>query len=226
MSGLLVSLVLAAGNPFLAEALEHEKNLDFEKCIQRLKQAGTQWKNTPEENREIELHSGLCYFNLGDKKAAAEHFRVALRIDEKTDLPPYTSPKVVEFFLGVKKSLQPEPPPLPDADLPDDRPRDPKLTPTTTVSPLGLTLQHKAPAIALGVGAVGAGVAALLLGLRAQEVARQANAAQFESDFHRFADDARGLATGSTITWVLAGASAIGTFIVWWVIGEPPAPAP
>ena len=75
--------------------------------MERLKQASTQWKSTPEELREIELHAGLCKFNLGQKKQAAEHFRTALRIDEGAELPPYTSPKAVDLFLEVKKALPP-----------------------------------------------------------------------------------------------------------------------
>ena len=133
----LAALVLAAPNPFLAQALEHEQNLDFERCVERLKQAATQWKSTPDELREIELHAGLCKFNLGQKKAAAEHFRTAMRIDEAAELPPYTSPKAVELFFEVKKALRAPPPPLPDSDLPDaDLPRDaptqPKLEPRPT----------------------------------------------------------------------------------------------
>lgn len=134
ISLLVATLLTAGGNPFLAEGLQHEKNLDFERCVERLRQASTQWKSTPDELREIELHAGLCQFNLGQKKLAAEHFRTGLRIDEGAELPPYTSPKAVELFLEVKKSLRAAPPPLPDRDLPDpdlplDAPLKPRLEP-------------------------------------------------------------------------------------------------
>ena len=225
---LLLALLLAAGpNPFLAEALEHEGNLDFERCVERLKQASTQWKSTPDELREIELHSGLCRFNLGQKKLAAEHFRTALRIDEGAELPPYTSPKVVEFFLDVKRALRAPPPPmperdLPDADLPPDAPRKPKLEPAARAdSPLGPAFMKRALPISLGLVTVASFVTGLALGVRAQSVAAEANAAAFESDFFRQGDAARSLAIGSTIAWIVSGLAAIGTGVGWWATSEP-----
>lgn len=230
---LLVALLLAAGpNPFLAEALEHERNLDFERCVERLKQASTQWKSTPEELREIELHAGLCKFNLGQKKPAAEHFRTALRIDESAELPPYTSPKAVEFFLDVKRALRAPPPPLPENDLPDpdlkdDAPKKPKLEPRPpeVASPIGPFLEKRALPLTLGVVSVASFITGLALGLRAQSLAAEANAAQYETDFYRLGDSARGLAVGSTIAWIISGLAAIGTGVTWWVTSEPePAP--
>lgn len=226
---MLVALLLAAGpNPFLAETLEHERNLDFERCVERLKQAATQWKSTPDELREIELHAGLCKFNLGQRKPAAEHFRTALRIDEGAELPPYTSPKAVEFFLEVKKALQAPPPPLPENDLPDpdlqnDTPKKPKLEPRPqeVASPIGPFLEKRALPLTLGVVTVASFITGLALGLSAQSVAKEANAAQYESDFFRLADQATGLAVGSTIAWIISGLAAIGTGVGWWVTSEP-----
>ena len=201
---LLVAALLAAGpNPFLAEALEHEKNLDFERCVERLKQAATQWKSTPDELREIELHAGLCTFNLGQKKAAADHFRTALRIDEGTELPPYTSPRTVEFFLEVKRSLRAPAPPmpdydLPDADLPKDAPLAPKLAPRPAEvgSPLGPILLKRALPLSLGVVTLASFATGLALGLRANAVTAEANAARFESDFYRKATRPAGWRSG------------------------------
>lgn len=221
MSALLALVLAAAGNPFLAEALEHEQNLDFEKCVQRLKQASTQWKkNSPEELRDIELHLGLCTFNLGDTNAAGEHFRMALRLDEATELPAYTNPRAVELFLKAKKALQPAPPPMPDEDLPDDRPKKTTLTPTSAPSE-GLFLKQRAAPLALGVVSVGAAIAAIALGVRANELAQQANQARWESDFYLLGDQAKGFATGATLSWVLAALSTAGTVVTWWVTGTP-----
>lgn len=229
---LLLALVLSAGpNPFLAEALEHERNLDFERCVERLKQASTQWKSTPEELREIELHAGLCKFNLGQKKQAAEHFRTALRIDEGAELPPYTSPKAVEFFLEVKKALQAPPPPFPEKDLQDpdlqgDKPTKPKLEPRPpeVESPIGPFIVKRAAPLSLGVVTLASFVTAIALGSRAQALALEANAAHFESDFYRLGDSARGFAVGSTISWIISGLAAIGTGVTWWVTELPPSP--
>ena len=229
MTALLLVLLAAGGNPFLAQALEHEQNLEYEKCVERLKQAATQWKSTPDELREIELHAGLCTFNLGRKKEAIEHFRTALRIDEGTELPPYTSPKAVELFYEVKKSLRAPPPPLPEGDRPDpdllsDAPTKPKLVPTQTpvqVSPIGVSITRRAVPLSLGVATLAAVVTAVALGVNAQARAVDANQALFESDFVRLGEQARGLATGATISWLLSGLFAVGTGVSWWVTSEP-----
>ncbi|MDP1823792.1 MAG: hypothetical protein Q8L48_11130 [Archangium sp.] len=229
ISSLVLTAVLAAGpNPFLAQALEHEQNLDFERCVERLKQAATQWQSTPDELREIELHAGLCKFNLGQKKAAADHFSTALRIDEATELPPYTSPKAVEFFLEVKRALRAPPPPLPDRDLPDsdlptDTPLKPKLEPRPpgVSEPLGPVLMKRALPLSLGVVSIASFVTGLALGLRAQSLATEANTARFESDFYRLGDSAQAHAVGSTIAWVISALSAVGTAVTWWVTSEP-----
>lgn len=218
----LATALTAGPNPFLAEALAHERDLDFERCVQRLQQASTQWKSTPDELREIELHLGLCTFNLGNRKAAAEHFRTALRIDEGADLPPYTSPRAVELFLEVKRALRAPPPPLPEEDLPpDDTPKRPKLVPREAAPPLDVTLARRALPLTLGGVTVATAITALALGLRAQALAAEANAAPFEADFFRLGQDARGLATASTVTWLTSGLCAIGTVIAWWVTNEP-----
>ena len=233
MSLLLALVLSAAPNPFLAEALEHERNLDFEKCVERLKQAATQWKSTPDELREIELHAGLCQFNLGQKKAAADHFRTALRIDESTELPPYTNPKAVELFLDVKTKLREPPPPFPEKDLQDpdlqtDTPTKTKLDPRPpeVESPIGPFIAKRAAPLSLGVVSLASFITAIALGARAQALAVEANAAHFESDFYRLGDSATGFAVGSTIAWIVSGLAAIGTGFTWWLTDLPlPAPA-
>jgi hypothetical protein len=120
---LLAVLLSAPGNPFLMQAREQYQALDFERCLARLQQAATQWKSTPAELRDIEVYGGLCTFSLGRTADAKDHFRTALRIDEATELPPYTSPKAVDLFLAVKLALRAPPEPLPDVDLPPDAPR-------------------------------------------------------------------------------------------------------
>jgi hypothetical protein len=234
MSAWLLLVLAAGGNPFLAQALEHEQNLEYEKCVERLRQAATQWKSTPDELREIELHAGLCKFNLGRGKDAAEHFRTALRIDERTELPPYTSPKAVELFYEVKQALRAPPPPLPDRDQPDpdllsDTPKKPKLEPKPVVPegpPLGVSLKRRAVPLTLGVMTLGAALTGLALGLAAQSRATEANAARFESDFHLLADQAKGLAAGATVSFIVTALLGLGTGIGWWVTSEPSQTAP
>lgn len=229
----LALLLLAAGsaNPFLAEALEREQDLDFERCVERLQQAATQWKSTTAELRDIELHAGLCKLNLGRRKEAIEHFRTALRIDEATELPPYTSPKAVELFYEVKQKLRAPPPPLPDRDQPDpdlvdDTPRKPKLEPRAPQrSLLGGVLERRAvPLTFTAVTLVGA-VVAISLGISAAATAAQANEARFESDFMRLGAQARSASVATNVTWVLTGLSASGAAVSWWLTTPPPASA-
>ncbi len=89
-------------NPYLAQAKAFYKSLEFEKCSQRLEMA-PQWKNSRAEMLEIEIYAGLCHYALGHVKDAEEHFQLAVHIDPEAELPPYTSPKIVELFSVVKK---------------------------------------------------------------------------------------------------------------------------
>ncbi len=100
-------------NPFLAQAKELYQKLDFEKCLQRLGQA-PQWRSSPKELLEIELYAGMCAYNLNQLPQAEEHFRLALRIAPAAELPPYTSPKLVDFFRRTKRSMPKAAPVRPD----------------------------------------------------------------------------------------------------------------
>lgn len=216
MTALVLALALGAqGNPFLAQAKELYEGLDFEKCVERLSQAGSQWESTKDELRDIEIYAGLCHFNLGHSKQAAEHFRTALRIDEAADLPQYSSPKAVDLFLKVKRSLQAPPEPLPDSDLPPDAPTKPKLEPkpTTPATP-GVFEKHPGPVV-LGIGAGLSMVVAVGLGVNARNLSIQANEARTDREFGDKAAAAQANATGANVAWVLAAGAAAAAVIVW-----------
>ena len=115
-------------NPYLSQAKELYANLDFEKCLKRLAQA-PQWKSDSAELLEIELVAGMCHYNLNQRVDAEERFRLALRMNGNAELPPYTSPKLVDFFFSVKKKLRAPPPPMPEEEDLDM----PKLTPAAPV---------------------------------------------------------------------------------------------
>ncbi|MGV3625057.1 MAG: hypothetical protein ACO1OB_29830 [Archangium sp.] len=225
MIALTMLLLSATPNPFLEEARVLEQNLDFEGCVARLKQASTQWKSTPEELRDIEVHAGLCTFNLGKTKQAEGHFRMALRLDENTSLPPYTSPKAVELFTAVKRSLPPRP--FVDSDLTDDTPlkepvEKPELTPIA-VRPqrtFGQLLSRRVPSLICAGVAVVSLIAGIVMASLAQDLAKQANAAHFESDFYRLGTDARGLATGATVSWVVAAIATSATVVTWLISSD------
>lgn len=218
MTALLLSLLSAAPNPFLAEALELERSLDFEGCVTRLEQASTQWKSSPEELREIELHAGLCTFNLGKTKLASGHFRMALRIDENARLPTYTNPRAVKLFEDVRRAMPTTP--SVDEDLKSDAPVKAQLVPVNVAAPAPSFLARRGVSLILGGVTVASVVTGIVLALQAQAVAKQANAAHFESDFFRLGADAQGLATGATISWVLAALCATSTIVAWVIAGD------
>lgn len=103
-------------NPYLHQAKELFQQLDFEKCLKRLQQA-PQWKTEAPELLEIELLAGMCHYNLNQRPDAEERFRLALRMNPDAELPPYSSPKLVDFFLAVKRKMRAAPPPMPKEDL-------------------------------------------------------------------------------------------------------------
>lgn len=218
MTALVISLLLGAQpNPFLAQAKELYEGLDFEKCVARLEQATSQWQSSKDELREIEIYSGLCQFNLGKTKTAAEHFRTALRIDEATDLPPYSSPKAVDLFLKVKRSLQAPPEPLPEDDFPPDAPKKPKLEPTppkTGPTEPGVFEKHPAPT-AFGIGAGVALAVGVGLGVNARNLSIQANEARTDQLFGEKAGAARANATGANVAYVLAAGAAVAAVVAY-----------
>ncbi|MHB8873798.1 MAG: hypothetical protein ACYC8T_08950, partial [Myxococcaceae bacterium] len=94
----LILLPLAAWaqskpNPYLAQAKVFYQGLEYEKCLQRLEQAG-RWKNTTQELVDIEIYSALSKFNLDQSKDSEAHFQLALQLDPKVKLPPFSSPKI------------------------------------------------------------------------------------------------------------------------------------
>lgn len=227
---LTLSVALAADtpNPFLAEAKALYASLDFERCLERLDHASKKWTSTPKELFEIEVYSGLVRFNLGQTKQAQEHFRVAQRIDPAGELPPYTSPKAIDLWLEMKKSLQAPPPPFPDSDLPDDTPRRTDLTPAPTPEPIasGPRIEwkrHAAP-IALSVVAAAGLAAGIGLGVHAKQLEAQANAAFYESDFRSLGGAAQANAIGANVAYGVAIAAALSAGVLWWVQDTPAAP--
>ena len=226
VTGLVVVALLAAQpNPFLAQAKELYQSLDFERCVSRLEQASTQWQSTKDELRDIELYGGLCHLSLGHRKEAAEHFRTALRIDESADLPPYSSPKAVDLFLKVKKSLLAPPAPLPEDDLPPDAPRATTLEPASQPSSRDTRsfIERRPATIALGLSTGLAFIVGVGLGVNARNLSIQANEARFEAEFQDKASAARANATGANVAYGLATAALVGAIIAA-IVETPPAP--
>lgn len=185
----LTSPALAAQkpNPFLAQAKVFYEGLDFEKCLKRLAQA-SRWKNsTRAEQVDIELYTGLCAFNLGDEAEARRSFSVALELDPKVALPPYTSPRLVAFFEGIaQREPREAPPPSSPAPAPapvvQDPPRKVDLAPPpppeqpvfTQTAPEPKPKKLLLPVILSGTSVAAAG-GAVYFGLQARAEEKRAN---------------------------------------------------
>jgi hypothetical protein len=148
--------------PPLDNVKQLHKALEFEKCIEAA-QLARQGK-TPlaaNELRDVEVFAGLCHFGLGKVGDAKQAFRAALKADPAAELPPYSSPKVVELFSEVKKANPPPAPPTPfqETDFPEDavptsppsrdKPADVPLKPEPKPPPPEPNLDSSASAVSL-----------------------------------------------------------------------------
>ncbi|MFZ5468263.1 MAG: hypothetical protein ACOZIN_02400 [Myxococcota bacterium] len=98
---------VAAGEPWLQQAKVYYDGLEFDRCLERLEQAGRESASF-EVLAEIELYRGLCHFNLGHRTEAERYFGLALQLDRQVQLPPMTSPKIHAVFAEVVKALPSE----------------------------------------------------------------------------------------------------------------------
>jgi hypothetical protein len=218
----LVLMLLAAPpfdpetpNPFLVEARDLYEQLDFEKCLVRVRQA-SQWKNSSTQDlRDVEIVGGLCALNIGARTEASERFRQALRIDPNVELPEFASPKAVKLFTFVKRSMRGPIPPMPDEDLPPDAKPDRPLEVTTPsrfpIKPL--------PLIFAG-GSLLALIVGVALGVHAKDLEAQARAQPFEADYLAVRSQAFGSATAANFTYVLSGVALL-TGILLFLVQRP-----
>jgi hypothetical protein len=235
VTGLLLTLVLhgplpdaETPNPFLQQAKDLYEGLDFEKCMQRVKQASS-WKGSSVKDlRDIELYGALCALNLGNREEAAERFKLALRIDEDLELPEFASPKAVKLFLYVKRKLrQPNIPPMPDEDLPDNGkpPVEKHTEPVKTVKqvaapPVAVVDTGPSPvakhtgSILLGAGAVVLGGIGIGLGVHAKGLESQARMQTFESDYLLYRAQAQTSAIAANVMFVFTALAAITALVV------------
>ncbi len=212
-------------SPELKAAKAHYQDLDFEKCLKKLAQA-SKARHSRADEIEIELYSGLCAFNLGDKGAAERHFRAALELEPTTELPAYTSPKIVELFRGIQRRVERAKPPLPEPapertveapartePLVEPEPEQP--APETLAverrrfAPEAPAASRPAPVLpivlaGLAVAAAGTGT---YFGLQARDQAERANGAFFESDAIAHGERAQ---RNALIANVSFGVAAIG----------------
>ncbi|ADO75416.1 hypothetical protein [Stigmatella aurantiaca] len=222
-------------NPFLVQAKVHYQGLEFEKCLRRLEQAGRWKKSTRAEQVDIELYSGLCAFNLGNEEEARKSFSVALELDPKVELPPYSSPRLVTFFDALaQRTTPPEdaeeetaqaappapatPPPAPPVQ---DTPRQVELQPApppeqpllTQAPPAPQPKKLLFPVLLSGTSAVAAG-GAVYFGLQARSEEEKANDRDtFYEDSLVHRDDARQNAKIANVAVGVAATAAVGALL-------------
>ena len=220
-------------NPYLPQARVYYQGLEYEKCLARLEQA-EKWQNSPQEQVEIELYNGLCKLNLGRTSDAEAHFRTAVRLNPKAQLPPYTSPKIVALFEDLKKDA------APPAAVEEPRPAEPTVataavTKTETDAPTKVDLaphpvqpsgaqqalhtevHAKSYALPLSLGGaavVAAGVGGFM-GMRAKQLETQVQGAEYESDAIALGKQAKDSATFANIGFGVAGAEATAAIVAW-----------
>jgi len=198
-------------NPYLLQARELFEQLDFERCLVRLKQA-SQWKSNTQDLRDIEVYAGLCALNLNARSEAEEHFKLALRIDPNCTLPELVTPKAVKLFTYLKRASRGPVPPMPDEDLPgdDDVPRSDRHIEVTTPSRLPV----KPLPIVLGGASLAGLIAGVALGAWAKGLEAQARAQAFESDYLALRGQAFGGATAANVVFVFTGLLAAAAIAV------------
>jgi hypothetical protein len=229
---LLVLLLLAAGtaqaadrpNPYLSQARVLYLGLEYEKCVERLQQAA-QWRSTPEEQVEIEIYAGLCRFDLRQEKSAAEHFRMALRLNPDAKLPSDASPPIRELFDSVAAQMPrvaPEPshppPPPPKVNLTPPPPRPPAAgfdLPPTPTAHRNIVVPISLEAAALAVAAT-----ALVFGLEAKRLETESNQARKEIDAFNLGNASRRDALISNVGTGVAAALGVGAILSYFL---PPA---
>lgn len=224
-------------NPYLAQAKVFNQGLEYEKCLQRLVQA-SRWPSSAKEQVDIELYGGLCSFGAGRAEDAKERFALALQLDPKAALPPFTSPKITELFNDVRQRLgltgtaaavtaktpPPAEPPVPTT--PTDRPLAaapaPSLTPRAEpVSPaakkpwLHVAGKDAALPASLGVASLAATGAAVYLGVMAGSLEAQANAAPFQADALRIGGQAQTAALWANVGYAVAGTALVSAVTVF-----------
>jgi hypothetical protein len=219
----LTALLGASGepNPYLAQAKVFYQGVDYESCLKRLEQA-VRWNNTRQDLVEIEIYWGLCQFEDA-QRTAAKHFALALQLDPEVQLPPFTSPKVMDVFKTVAAKMPkpeaPAPPPVSDAPrvvVVTPPPREPA---PEVVAPPRPGRRVGPATIAFGAGALAAAGTAVVLGVLAKQSESAANGAAFTSDAASAANQAYAEATGSNVATAVAVGCAVGALVVYFATG-------
>jgi hypothetical protein len=215
---LAASRAVFADDPRLAVARHDYEALEYEKCVAALA-SPIPPRATASDRTDAEVLSGVCKFELGDRSAASEHFRRALRIDPHAMLPPYASPKIVAAFASAEADVRaetPAPSPPPDSATPALAPAHAPAPPPAESPPVSRSRAIPVVALALGGAAVALGAVGAFAYLRGQGLASDANQAHFESDAYALGDRAKSSMVIADIGVIGAVAFAAAALIVGW----------
>ncbi|MEZ0312628.1 MAG: hypothetical protein ACAI38_12705 [Myxococcota bacterium] len=199
-------------------ALERAKRLHrdfaFAPCLATLDVAGAE-ENTPARLAEVELYRGLCAYGLSRRSAAVDHFQTAVKLNPAIDLPPLTSPRIRQFFesavAGHRSSGPREPPSEPAPSPPSEAPPAASVAIEDNRPPPARRLL---PWVTAGVAAAGT-LGYAVLGIRARNLASDANAARFQDDALASGDRARTSARLASVSLGVAVAAAVATVLLW-----------
>jgi len=210
-----VQVALAADNPDLSHGIRLLDQAEDEAALQAFKRALARPKLRRAQRVKVQLYLGITYLNLVQVGAARDHFRAALKLDPRAELPGGVSPKIEEFFTQVKAELvqssrrarpphsgpPPAPPPSPPRAA-DSRPSAWSYWPAWV-------------AVGLGVAAGGAGLG---LAIRARDRTDEANDLTLPtSEAETRHDSARKMALSANILFGVAGAAAIAAGILFYL---------
>ena len=85
-------------------------DLEYQKSIEQLKRAlGKQQNLTKQELTEAYKFLAFDYIVLGNEAEAERHVKELLKLDPWFELDPMSSPRFLDFFAKVKKSMPPPP---------------------------------------------------------------------------------------------------------------------
>jgi hypothetical protein len=230
MRPLLLASALVAqaafANPYLNQAKAFQQQLDFEKCLRRLEQASRWQGNTKAQLAQIELYGGLCEAGLGHETEALEHFELGFTLDPKLELPPQQGPKITRIFNKAKEKApppeetveaKPAPPPTPEPKKVEVEPPPPSPPPAVVIEPAKTT--HLAPPLiigAVGLAAVGVGVAFGVLSKSAADNAHSMPMTAFESDIRSQLASAQTDALIANVLFGVAGAALIAAIATYF----------
>ena len=218
---LLSTNAFAAGdNPYLAQAKTLYDALEFERCLERIKQAKA-WDSSAAERIEVEMYAGLCAISVGRESEARDAFQVVVRLCPTCTVAKFTSPRIVALFDEVAKDVNAR---APVKVVPPVA----ATTPPSALAPVSVAAQVPVrswwvPSILAGAAVAATGVGAGF-GVASLNQERQAKVKTYEVDMQREGDWARASARNANISYGVAGAFAVAA-VVSYFLTAPPEPA-